>query len=133
MAKENLEPEKTTTEDFLEVEKDERKILEEAQQRLQIKVTPLDRIIVQSYIRMGYITQYDIDDVLIAISERNEKKGKVNEWINDVCTSVLGMLLTPLGVKWVEKQSRKLDYATEEDLMKADYKKKLLEEILEND
>lgn len=125
MAKEKITPE---TEESIE-----KSMLDEAQQRLQIKVTPLDRIIVQSYIRMGYITEYEIDDVLVSISERNAKHGKVNEWINDFCTSVLGMLLTPLGVKWVEKQSRKLDYATEEDMMKADYKRKLLSEILENE
>lgn len=123
-----------TTEEFFEINKDNPKvILDEAQRRLQIKVTPLDRIIVQSYIRMGYITEYEIDDVLVSISERNEKKGKINEAINDFCTSVIGMLLAPLGVKWVEKQSRKLDYATEEDMMKADYKRKLLSEILENE
>ena len=123
-----------TTEEFFEINKDNPKvILDEAQRRLQIKVTPLDRIIVQSYIRMGYITEYEIDDVLVSISERNQKKGKINEAINDFCTSVIGMLLAPLGVKWVEKQSRKLDYATEEDMMKADYKRKLLSEILENE
>ena len=124
-----------TTEEFFEIPNngDPKQMLDEAQKRLQIKVTPLDRIIVQSYIRMGYITEYEIDDVLVSISERNQKKGKINEAINDFCTSVIGMLLAPLGVKWVEKQSRKLDYATDEDMMKADYKKKLLTEILEND
>lgn len=130
--KEQIPP---TTEEFFEIPNngDPKQMLDEAQKRLQIKVTPLDRIIVQSYIRMGYITEYEIDDVLVSISERNQKKGKINEAINDFCTSVIGMLLAPLGVKWVEKQSRKLDYATDEDMMKADYKKKLLTEILEND
>lgn len=137
MAKEQEQTEKQvppTTEEYFEIDKNDPKaLLDDAQKRLQIKVTPLDRIIVQSYIRMGYITEYEIDDVLVSISERNQKKGKINEAINDFCTSVIGMLLAPLGVKWVEKQSRKLDYATAEDMMKADYKKKLLTEILEND
>lgn len=95
------------------------------------RIAPITRMIANYYEAMGYITFDEKDDFIKELNvERQGLIGKINAIILAVLSSILGTLFAPIIVRWSHCIASKLDYASEEDEIRAEMKKTVLNETL---
>lgn len=110
--------------------KDEIKDLHE-QTSEKKKIRPFAKMIARYYVANGWIDPEEEDEFLDSFEDQNKPSAvkKIDGFISAVLNSLVGALVAPLLVKMSQKVAQSLDYANEEDAIKAEIKSSMLKSI----
>lgn len=95
------------------------------------KIRPFAKMIARYYVSNGWIDPEEEDEFLDSFEDENKPKAvkKIDSFVSAVLNSLVGALVAPLLVKMSQKVAQSLDYANEEDAIKADIKSSMLKSI----